>query len=255
MKKTFAIISAITLALTLSSCTASSEETNFDIQTINTTPHWDLESIKLGKWNSENLPEPSTQYTTGLPEKVDTAPSETVEQPTEEQIKANTLKETASYSFARLIDSKSKCMIEGRIMYLESYKQSRGDLYNSKSYLYSIVPSSENPVARESTEDINGISYVSGYYTMPKALGNNIYHKTAVRTFSTPVQIVGTSGFTKDEIGNYNSDITLGLPTVIIDMSCPREDELSGALWNEGTKNFKLLFDPIPIPVQTQPEK
>lgn len=246
MKKIFAVISALTLSISLASCSNTSNETNFDKVVVNTTPSWGFESVKLGKWTSEGLPEPETTYNGGIPDKITTEPSGSIS--TEGQITANKLKETVSSNFIRLIDNKSKCMIEGRIMYLESYKQARGDLYNSKSYLYSLVPSSENPVSQESVAKINGYDYVVGYYTMPKTLGENIYHKTAVRTFSTPVQIIGTSGFSKDEIGNYNSDLTVGLPTVIIDMSCPTQNEISTSLWDEGLKNFKISFEALPIP-------
>lgn len=250
MKKILTVATVIALAFGITGCSNQKNSDDFDSASINTTPVWDINSIKLGKWTSENLPQPETTYNGGVPDKVTTEPSEIDNVAQQTSIKQE-LKETASYNFVRLIDAKSKCMIEGRIMYLESYKKDRGDLYNSKSYLYSIVPSSEDPVSKENVQNINGNSYAVGYYTMPKALGDNIYHKTAVRTFSTPVQIAGTSGFSKDEIGNYNSDLTLGLPTVIIDMSCPQPDELSTQLWDNGVKSLKLSFDAVPIPEQT----
>lgn len=247
MKKVITVASAIVLALSLSSCTSNADEVNFDKKIINTTPHWDIDNIKLGSWTGGSKPEP-TQTAALIQDKVVTEPSSS----TGSTPATPSLKETSSYTFTRLVNDKSKCIIEGRIMYQESYKQARGDLYNSKSYLYSLVPSSENPVANETVEQLDGNSYVVGTYTLPKALGDNTYHKTAVRTFSTPVAVIGGSGFSKDELGNYNSDLKLGLPTVIIDMSCPSSDEFNSGLWSDGLNKFKLLFDAIPIPEKTQ---
>lgn len=252
MKKVITVVSALALTLGLSSCATSPSDVNFDKKIINTTPHWDINNMKLGSWedvNATSNPQP-TQTAALIKDKVVTEPTQPSNGLATQQ--QSSLKETSSYTFARLINSKSKCMIEGRIMYQESYKQNRGDLFNSKNYLYSLVPSSENPVTHETTEQIDGNSYIVGEYTLPKALGENVYHKTAVRTFSTPVKILGGSGFSKDELGNYNSDLTLGLPTVIIDMSCPQPDELNSGLWTEGVNKFKLLFDAIPMPEKTQ---
>lgn len=248
MKKIIVVASALIVALSLSSCASGSTDNNFDKKVINTTPHWDITATKTGSWNSGSVPTPT--QTAAIIDRVETDPSMGAKSTTPNQIDVSST-ETVSYNFARLVDSKSKCTIEARIVYMESYKKDRGDLYNSKSYLYALVPSSENPVANEKIESFEGNSYAVGTYTMPKDLGNNMYHKTAVRTFSTPVGIVGASGFTKDELGNYNSDLTVGLPTVVFDMSCPTPDPIATSLWSDGVNKFKLSFDALPMPVQT----
>ena len=246
MKKVISVVSAALVALVLSSC-SSTPAGSFDVKTISTTPHWNLESVKLSSWGTaQSTPTPGA---TDVPQRVNAEPAPV--STTAPVIVDSKLTETSSSNYIRLINKDNNCIAEGRIIYLESYKQSRGDEYNSKSYLYSLVPSSENPVADEKISKIDGTSYVTGFYTMPKALGNNTYHKTAVRTFSIPVGIEGASGFSKDEIGNYNSDLTVGLPTVAIDLSCQNAQDLQESLWNDVLNNFKLSFDALPVPTNT----
>ena len=249
MKRLITIVSVLAVATTLSACTNSNTKDNFDNKIINTTPHWDTTIVKFDTWNGNNSssnPEP-TQTAAIITNEVSTEPTQT----TDTVDTSTQSDEAASYNFIKLIDKKSQCTLEARIMYLESYKQYRGDLYNSKSYLYSLVPSSENPVSNEQVEYIDGNSYVLGTYTLPKTLGSNIYHKTAVRTFSTPVKILDSSGFAKDELGNYNSDLTLGLPTVVIDVSCDKETKITNELWSNAVKNTKLIFEALPIAEKT----
>lgn len=244
MKKIIAISSAIFVALSLSSCTSTTSGDDFDKVSINTTPHWDTKIVDFEKWNGSK-PEP-TQTAALITNEVSTEPT-----PTKDDVTVTPTDEAASYNFIKMIDKDTKCTVEARIFYLESYKQYRGDIYNSKSFLYSLVPSSENPVHDESIENINGNSYIVGKYTTPKALGSNTYHKTAVRTFSVPVDILDSSGFSKDELGNYNSDLTVGLPTVSIDVSCSKENQITNQLWDNAIKSTKLIFEAIPIAEKT----
>lgn len=250
MRKLAIMAVALIAGLTLTSCSGNTSSNDFDNVVINSTPHWDLDKIKLNSWGANNAPAPTL---TAEPQEVKTEPTPVSTQPIQnkETIIAPTT-DVSSYNYIKITNQTNKCTAEGRILYLESYKQTRGDLYNSKSYIYSLVPPSENPVAGETVTKINNNSYILGYYTMPKALGDNIYHRTAVRTFSTPVVLLGSSGFSKDELGNYNSDLSVGLPTVVIDMSCAKAEDLNDSAWNSIIPNFNLLFSALSLTEPTE---
>ena len=243
MKKTFAVIASLITIGLLTGCTQN-EAYNFDAKTLNTTPHWEIDKIKVDSWGTK--PNTTNQTNTSEPDRVQTDPNKTI---TDENIGEKTdelaSKDVLSYNYVLLHNSKNKCTLEGRISYSESYKQARGDLFNSKSYLYSLVDPSQNPISDETNVNVNGESFVRGSYTSPEQLNSNQYHMSGVRVFSTPVSIIGTTGFNESELGNYNSDLSVGLPTVLIDLSCPKAEDVNDKTWSEAAQKLKLSFEPL----------
>lgn len=227
MKKFIAPFIIVSSLLALTACTPS--ETNGQSSTLNDQaitilPQWDLDKAK---------------GTFGKATKVDTSPlgegaGEVI--PTKE---APTLGSEQQVLFT---DKANGCTIEGTIFYTDSYKENRGDTFNSKEYLYSLVVPSEKALQKEATTTINGTDYVSGQYTTPAEWGDNRYHKTAVRVFSTPISI---ANYIEQEgrPDSYKSDPSKGLPVVKIDYACANKKDLTNKKWDQGISFFHLLFE------------
>lgn len=236
MKKKILIAAVTGLSvLLLTACTATSKEnvnSSFNEQKITQTPQWDLSKLNDKSWGA--VPKSTVQPKDAAKINVK-APGATV-------------KEAQNVTFN---DQTTGCVLSGTISYTDSYKKSRGDLYNSKDYLYSLVPITENPIQNEKIENINSTSYVTGTYTTPKDAGGNQYHQTAVRVFSTPLTIPNAEK-TADK-GPYNSDLNKGLPVAVIDYSCKDKKDLTASNWEAGKKLYTLLFeDPKPTAQPTQ---
>lgn len=245
MKKTFPIIASVVAVIILSGCTPN-EVHNFDGRAINTTPHFDIEKMSKSSWDTESV---EGTGETGKPDRVQTDPAVDRAKEDTSENKAES-KDIISYNYVLLNNTKNNCALEGRISYSESYKQARGDLFNSKDYLYSLVDTSQNPLTGEENITIGGDSFVKGYYKTPENRSHFINHMTAVRVFSTPVSIVGTTGFAENELGNHNSDLSLGLPLISIDVACKNEKDLTNETWNDAVNKLTLSFEPMPALVK-----
>lgn len=264
MKRYSLIPLAVIPLLLLSACTADNKEEskviNFDSQKLSVAPQWDLDDAVAGSWGKDNtpLPEPTmVPEEDRLDEEVPVDPNYQADGETNVEItdpyEAIAPDDVFLYNYLSFYDTSTECRITGQLGYLEAYKENRSDEFNSKDYLYSLVPSSENPVANEKNEVINNIEYVVGEYTQPVEWGNGTFHKTAVRVFSSPINIDDASGFAESEVGNYNSDLTKGLSAVTIDYSCPSAESLTDAQWKDGIKRFNLLFN-VKKPVTQETE-
>ena len=255
MKRSYLLIPvALFTSLVLAGCTPgeTSEVNNtkisFDSKKLTAAPQWDLTKLVQGSWGSGNktaVPLP-TERPSDLPEAPTDGGTYQPDASTPEitdPVGATPPEDSFLYNYVSFYDTSTACRITGQIIYTESYKAERGDDFNSKDYLYSLVPPTENTVVKESKESINGVEYVVGNYTQPKEWNSNSFHKTAVRVFSSPVTVDASTGFASGELGNYNSDLTKGLPTVSIDFACADEKNLTDAQWKAGIANFKLLFD------------
>jgi hypothetical protein len=254
MKRYSLIPLAVIPLLLLSACTADSKTEgktiNFDSQKLTMAPQWDLSDVVAGSWGKDNTPIPEItqnpeeeQKDEFVPENPDYESDGENNEIIEDPFEAVAPDDVFLYNYLSFYDTSTKCRITGQISYMEAYKENRNDEFNSKEYLYALVPATENPVSKEKSEIINKVEYVVGDYTQPAEWGNGAFHRTAVRVFSTPVTIEDASGFAENELGNYNSDLTKGLSTVAIDYSCPDAVSLTDAQWKDGIKNFSLLFD------------
>lgn len=224
--------------LLLTACTAPTQQpsngsgSSLNQQTITQAPQWDLSKVNESTWGS--TPKPSAQ------------PKDSAKFKT--QGLGAVVKDPKNITFN---DQKALCSLSGTISYTDSYKQSRGDLYNSKDYLYNLVPITEDPIQNEKIESVNGTDYVTGTYTTPKDAGGNQYHQVAVRVFSTPLTIPNAQKTTEN--GPYNSDLSKGLPVAIIDYSCKDKKSITTSNWESGKKLYTLLFeDPKPSAQPTQ---
>ena len=253
--KRSALIPLLTIPLlVLAGCSSDNvkQENNtdsFKAKEITMAPQWNLDNLVSGSWGEGNptlAPVPTEAPENDNPEAtsnegVPLDPNYT--QSTENNSGDPTSADTFLYNYVNFIDSSTKCTITGQISYTDSYRASRGDLFNSKDYLYNLVPPSQDAVADESVEKIDNYDFVVGKYTQPEEYGANPYHKTAVRVFSSTIPISDASGFADSELGNYNSDSSKGLAVVSIDYSCPSEADITDAQWKDGIKNFKLIFE------------
>lgn len=253
---------AIIPLLLLSACTADNkadskagqETINFDSQQLKVAPQWELDKLVPGSWGEGNAP--SQTVPTDIPESkknkedipanpdyiADGENNEIITEP----YKAIAPDDVFLYNYVSFYDSSTKCRITGQLSYLEAFKENRGDEFNSKDYLYSLVPSSEDSVSNEKVEVIGNVEYVVGDYTQPKEWSENSFHRTAVRAFSNPITIKDASGFAESEVGNYNSDLTKGLSVAVIDYSCSEASSLTDEQWKDGVKHYSMLFDAKP---------
>lgn len=249
MKKTALIALALIPVFAVAGCSSQTNNDTkvndqFSTKKIKVEPQWKIDELTTGVWGKDNPTAPPIP--TSAPSNEPTGPK-TLDPnaPIDESNRSGNPtinNDTFLYNYVLLNDTSTKCRMTGRIAYIESYKANRGDEFNSKDYLYSLVPSTENPVSGQKVEKINGYDYAVGNYTTPQTSETNKYHKTAVRVFSTPIKIVEGNGFGSNEVGNYNSDLSKGLPVVSIDYSCPSKTDLTDKQWKDGLQYYKLVF-------------
>lgn len=144
-----------------------------------------------------------------------------------------------SDSYILINDNATGCKISGQIAYLESYKESYGQEYNSKNYLYNVVSPTSAALTNETKESINGVEFISGSYVQPLSYGERPYHISAVRAFNGSVKIPNA---TTSTAGPYMSKTDEGVPFVFIDMYCADEKDATKSTWDSLTKIFKLSF-------------
>lgn len=253
MKKTFTLTALATLGLAttllLTGCTppgdtvdptngAAPASANFESKSdITVLPVWDISKLTPGMLGGETDPEVKTEVTEdGVTHYIPPV-------------------DTYLESYIYFENPETKCNISGRIGATETYKQARGDLYNSKDALYSMVSSDQKPVSNESTTTINDWGYVTGDFIADNGDGANPAHRAAVRVFSSPVAVVpGT--FPADF--NYQSDPNQGLPLITIDYTCPSPELINDEEWNKAISSIFTLdwtggpsvtdINPTPIP-------
>jgi len=207
--KKYAIgIAAIVMVGVLSGCTTGSTPTDpmLKILKISGTPSWNIETLQTSDLKSEL-----------------------------------SAKDTLVGNYVSLTGLKGKCSIDARVSYDEAYKASRSDTFNSKDYLYALVPSNNNPVHSEKIQSINGVDYIVGKYSIKNGASTS-YHETAVRVFSNVVKIANSNGFSQKTSNNYNTDPSQGLPVVSFDYSCSNSSAITDASWKKYTDNIKLDY-------------
>lgn len=255
MKKTALIALALIPAFAVAGCssqdnTDANVNEQFATKKIKVEPQWKISELTTGAWgkgNPTSAPIPTSNTQSKKPTGSKTLDPNTPIDTSNKSGSPTINDDTFLYNYVVFNDNSTKCRMVGRIAYIESYKANRGDEFNSKDYLYSLVPSTENPISGQKVEKINGYDYALGTYTLPKADNVNKYHKTAVRVLSTPIKIVEGNGFGSNEVGNYNSDLSKGLPVITIDYSCPSKTDLTEKQWQDGIKHYKLVFgEPYP---------
>lgn len=146
------------------------------------------------------------------------------------------VKDTLVDSYIGLVNKPKGCFIDARVSYLPSYQEGRGDTFNSKEYLYSLTNAKEDMAKFTGYQTINKLEFVVGTYK-----ANGKYNKVAIRAFSNLEDIKNTSGTEKNELGNYNSSLTKGLPILTINYSCNDRDLITDASWKKVTEN--IAFD------------
>lgn len=146
------------------------------------------------------------------------------------------VKDTLVDSYVGLTNKPTGCSVDARVSYLPSYQEGRGDTFNSKEYLYSLADAKEDMPKFIGYERINKLDFVVGTYN---AKGK--YNKVAVRAFSNLENIKNTTGIEKDELGNYNSSLSKGLPIITITYSCDSKGLLTNEAWEKVTNN--VAFD------------
>lgn len=254
-------ISAVAVALILSGCSAGQGASFDSTVKLTAAPTWDLsghvkdienayastqstaavtpppEALESAKKlvEKENLPTPKQPAG-------DPSPESTVPPTTSPEVQANvspTNGNIYSDSYIANFDTKTSCKITGQISYLESYKATWGEEYNSKGYLFNLIDPSEKTLSNQKKVDVNGTSFIYGTYTQPLSYGERPYHVSAARAFNT---VLTMPDATNSGVGPYQSKTNEGIPFVFIDMSCVDEKEATQENWDRLTDIFHLSY-------------
>lgn len=156
----------------------------------------------------------------------------------------------ATSSYIELYNSDDSCRFSASSIFSEAWKAPRGELYNSKDRLYSLnynqeaFVTDENSISSKTSEgklEMAAAKYVNDIVDMKGNLSSDkSYNKSAVRAFTNLLstgyeQVEGDSN-----TGQYNTDITKGIPVLEYTLSCNSEDALTDELWNELTNSIKV---------------
>lgn len=225
MNKKKVIISAILAscsALLLTSCVAGGDSTigseTFNSKDLTIVPVWDLKETNLKGWSGDK----------------DFVP--------------NGVRDISQIT-AESADG--ECTLKSSVGFTDSWKQNRGDEFNSFDVLYEKV--GKNIVDDDfesSSTSINDIAYAVGSYKTesynfdnvndrPEAV--NVFAKTAIRVFSDNLFPIPGYEELQDGENVFGSDSGQGLATVEITLECSDKESLN-KLWKDGASRLILSF-------------
>lgn len=141
----------------------------------------------------------------------------------------------------------NECTLYATIDYVESYKENRGDQFNSYEYLYTTAGNNTVNIEEVEVERIADVDFAvaefEGVDLFRSSKGGieeeeqQVYRKIAVRVFDKALPIPGAEEASE---GLYGSDATEGLPAAKITVTCSDKESLTDELWKNGVDRLKF---------------
>lgn len=159
--------------------------------------------------------------------------------------------------------AKDKCSYTQQITYLADYYHGRTDDYLTRQYIYEnaqiagILPADLKSVKVSSDSgDLEMLS--TSYEVKGSAVGDSKDAKTPDSYRTVAVRVIDNSLSTGYDIpagqkGPYGSDVSKGLPVVVLTEECPTQGDFKQSDWDALVNSTKVNLNQ-PVPVDPSPE-
>lgn len=160
--------------------------------------------------------------------------------------------------------AKDKCSYTQQITYLADYYHGRTDDYLTRQYIYEnaqiagILPAELKSVKVSS--DSGELEMLSTSYEVKgSAVGDSKDAKTPDSYRTVAVRVIDNSLSTGYDVpagqkGPYDSDVSKGLPVVVLTEECPTQGDFNQSDWDALLKSTKVNLNQ-PVPTDPSPEE